>query len=208
MDLKLSLRLNVDELTNTHLETYETHYQVDGKQSHETVRHNVPGLIQQLREAQQESMAGGNGAMGPKTPLNIDAFQTYATIASDAAYHYERTANRRGHDTIEANIRGWAANAQTTEQELADCLNTTDQWINQIQGLFQPSRAFEVVQPCPDCGERFAYRQQDGETVRETALVVTARPPVAACKACGVQWEGIDAIERLEAVLRSEQVSA
>lgn len=205
MDLKVSLRLNVDELTSEHMETYETNYVVDGMNSRETVRHNVPGLIQQLRDSQTEEMSGGSGAssFAPKVPVNLDAFQAYGVIASRAAEEYERTSGKSCHDTIEANVRGWAAHAQQSVEEMNYCLDLTDKWINQIQGMFQPSRKFSMTSPCPSCGESYAWSGKDGEMVRNPALTVTATPAIATCGACAAEWAGVEMLEHLAASLNA-----
>lgn len=190
MDPMLSLRLDVDELTQPHLETYEAKYSVDGQAMNETVRHQVPGLIDQLRQSQAEGLTGGTSqAFGSKPPINLHAFQTYATIASDAAAQYTRLTGKTCHPTIEKNIQGWAAHAQQTTEELDHCLDNLDTWINQIQELFTPQRRWDLTRPCPACDTRTVHYQQDGETRRRSALTITTDPPVAECGSCGAQWD-------------------
>lgn len=190
-DIALSLRLNVDELTRTHLQTAESAHSIDGQTLIERNSGQVPGLIEQLRDSCREGIGGNGGASGfaPKIPIQVGAYTLYESIAKTAGVEFERLSGLKKYSDLERNIIGWAAHARISTTEQEHCLNTTDQWINEIGELLNPPRRWEISHPCPACKEKFVYRVMDGETTRSAALVVTAKDGgLAECRSCAATW--------------------
>lgn len=190
-DIALSLRLNVDELTRTHLQTAESAHSIDGQTLIERNSGQVPGLIEQLRDSCREGIGGNGGASGfaPKIPIQVGAYMLYESIEKTAGAEWERLTGRRPHATVEQDILGWADFARRDPTEQEHCLNITDQWINDIGELLNPPRRWEISHPCPACNEKFVYRVMDGETTRSAALVVTAKDGgLAECRSCAASW--------------------
>lgn len=190
-DIALSLRLNVDELTRTHLQTAESAHSIDGQTLIERNSGQVPGLIEQLRDSCREGIGGNGGASGfaPKIPIQVGAYTLYESIAKTAGAEFERLTRANKHGTVEESIQWWAHLSQMDPVEQEHCLNTTDQWINDIGELLNPPRRWEISHPCPACKEKFVYRVMDGETTRSAALVVTAKDGgLAECRSCAATW--------------------
>ena len=95
-DIALSLRLNVDELTRTHLQTAESAHSIDGQTLIERNSGQVPGLIEQLRDSCREGIGGNGGTSGfaPKIPIQVGAYTLYESIAKTAGMEYERLTER------------------------------------------------------------------------------------------------------------------
>ena len=203
IDLHTSLRLDVDELTRTHLQTHETAYSIDGQALIEKTSGQVPGLIAQLRESTTEGIGGNGGSSGfhPKIPIAVGAYTLYESIQKTAGNEYERLTGTKKHNTIEDNIQGWAAHATINPTEQEHCLNTLDRWIDDIQELLNPPRRWELSHPCPICKEKYVIRVVDDEKTRAAALIVTAKDGgVASCRACGVEWTSGEWQELAEAL--------
>ncbi|RJU01991.1 hypothetical protein D6T65_05060 [Arthrobacter frigidicola] len=190
-DLVTSLRLNVDELCETHMDSAETAYSVDGQAIIERNTGMVPGLIAQLRESAAGGQSGGSGgsAQNARSPIAVGMWSLLneITIAAEG----ESIRLRMGiYDGPERNIRAWANAAQQFPHEVEKCLAQTDKWIEQINELLNPPRRWEINHPCPNCQERFVIRQVDGEPTKTAALTVTKDE--AACRACNATWPPTD----------------
>lgn len=183
-----SLRLNVDELCETHMESADTAYSVDGQAVLERNTGMVPGLIQQLRESAKGGQSGGSGgsAQNARSPLAIGMWNLLNEIGGAVSDHYMRVTRQRPTGSVEGMLAGWARGAQQFPTEVERCLGLTDRWIAQIGELLNPPRRWEIAGPCPNCAERFIIRVADGEQTKAAALIVSKVE--AQCRACDARW--------------------
>lgn len=184
-----SLRLNVDELCETHMETAETAYSIDGQAIVERNTGMVPGLIQQLRESSTGVVGGGQGssATNTRTPIAVGIWNLLHEIGGSASDHYQKASRQKAMGSAEENIRGWAASVQQFPEEVERCLAMTDKWIQQIGDLLNPVRRWELAGPCPSCGERFVVRESEDGKAKSSALTVSKIG--AQCGACEASWQ-------------------
>jgi hypothetical protein len=64
-------------------------------------------------------------------------------------------------------------------------------WIGRIEGFFYPPDTREIKAACPACDERWIYREKDGQTVQQPAMMFVREEGEithAACMACGLKW--------------------
>lgn len=183
-----SLRLNVDELCETHMESADTAYSIDGQAIVERNTGMVPGLIQQLRESSTGVVGGGQGssATNTRTPIAVGIWNLLHEIGGSASDHYVKASRKQSLGSTEANIRGWAQAVQQFPVEVDRCLAVTDKWIEQIGALLNPVRRWELVGACPSCGERFVVRESEDGKAKSSALTVSKLG--AQCGACEALW--------------------
>ncbi len=60
-------------------------------------------------------------------------------------------------------------------------------WVRQAKKFLDDESELEFRQPCPECGEQFQWRHQDGENVKVPAITITIRQ--VRCRWCGTEWE-------------------
>lgn len=184
-----SLRLNVDELCETHMESADTAYSIDGQAVVERNTGMVPGLIQQLRDSAKGGQSGGSGgsAQNARSPLAIGMWNLLNEIGGAVSDHYMRVTRERPTNSVEGMLAGWARGAQQFPTEVERCLGLTDRWIAQIGELLNPPRRWELSHACPNCEQRWVVREADGEQTKTAALVVSKDEAV--CRACEIRWE-------------------
>ena len=186
-DNVLSLRLNIDELTQTHLQTAETAYSIDGQAITERNSGMVPGLISQLRQSSQGGIGGGGSSpQNTRTPLAVGIWNLLNDIAATSSDNLTRLTRKRANRSTEDNLQAWANAAQQFPHEVEKLLKLTDQWINQIDELLNPPRRWELAHPCPNCGERYVIRESDDGPAKSATLIVSAKQ--AQCRACEATW--------------------
>jgi Zn ribbon nucleic-acid-binding protein len=144
----------------------------------------VPGLIQQLRDAEEPGSSGdGGGAGGGSLPLGLSALSLLGAITFGAAMRAKRWGvNLDQRTTPEEHIRGLvglASRQSSGEQdELARELRSWRWQAEIVTGWRSPPR--ELIAPCPQCGARgtlLAYAHEDN--------------PRARCLECGAGWAEI-----------------
>lgn len=186
-DNVLSLRLNIDELTNTHLQTAETAYSIDGQAIIENNSGMVPGLIAQLRQSSQGGIGGGGSSpQNTRSPIAVGIWNLLHEIGSTTSDNYQRITRQRAQKSTEHNLQAWANAAQQWPHEVEKLLKVTDKWINQIDELLNPPRRWELAHPCPNCGERWVIRESEDGPAKSAALIVSKKQ--AECRACEATW--------------------
>ena len=166
------------------------------------VFHTVPSLLGQLRDAVYAGM-GADGArvgFGSKLPIQAAALDLYMLIDRQITEAwvgaFKRVPNA---DRIEALLSEWAAWADDetvvnpSSRVWVYAPSAVASWVKMIEDYLNPPRLAEIDHACIACGERWVYRQVDGETVRSSALSfrrdrATGETIDARCEACGAIW--------------------
>lgn len=153
----------------------------------------VPSLLEQLAEAVQGS-SGDGASRGNKQflPIAADAFDLLHQIETLTRYHWQLTTRNRVVKDLPHMVREWAANARSREQYLATAEHITVDWVERIKALFDPPKRQTVKGSCPECGRRYVYSVDQGETVRNPALqvmVLEGELSYAECGGCLTRWD-------------------
>lgn len=180
------------------------------------------GLLQQLREAVFGGMGGTGGSQfGSKLPLDsaaLDLLEEITVQATEALAQVNSRPTPYGH--AEDYVTEWAnltdehkiftVSVRRTAEPNPDeplkplvydhltemsARQLVDTWATRIEEYFDPPSTRQINAPCPHCGTEFIYRQQDGHTVKTTALnfirdKITGRTIEARCSAdnCARTW--------------------
>jgi len=173
-------------------------------------------LLVMLRAAVFGGMTGGSGSSsGSQTPINVgalDILEEITTQASEALAGVDHRPTPLGH--AESYVRLWAG--LTDEASIAivtvpgmsadgkafrerreyNAYELASHWATRVREYFDPPKTMEITAACPEseCGQRYVYRDKDGEHVRSAALTIsidrnTDRSTGAKCGACGAMWE-------------------
>lgn len=188
----MTLQSNIEILTRPHKTAAHT---IDGVEFHE-----VPALLEQLREAIFGGMEGtGGSALKAKLPIAEAALDLYQLIDHQIAEAWAQAHNiPPSTDRPEVLAAQWSALVQedqivtVTHPEQHEKWDDRKQdnipfvvhirteykaedlaqrWVTQIEEFFDPPRSAEIPAPCMGCGERYVYRRKDGENVRTSALI-------------------------------------
>lgn len=187
------------------------------------------GLLKQLRDAIFNS--GDKGATAgnkAKLPINAPALDLLTLIDRQIAEVWGAVTGRIPNaDRSEKLLTEWANAIQpeklvtvsspemvndvviwTKAEHTPDAL--LSKWTRQIEELFDPPRTAPNPNACISCGEREVWRKRDGESVRQTALILiidreTDKATSLRCQACGISWSA-DQFEWLNnAILENEE---
>lgn len=201
------MSVDVERLTRTHLAAIET--------DEGTEYHQVQSLLSQLHDAVMGGMesTGGGGTNQPKIPIAADALDLYMEIDHQISEAWAAAFKRvPGVSKPESLLAEWAAWAQpdtmvetpTWASTAADAVRF---WEQRIEGFFDPPRTAEIDAACPEseCGQRYAFRNSDGEEIRKSALVFTRSRRTghtinAQCIVCGRVWQRSE-MERFAALI-------
>lgn len=149
---------------------------------------NETSLFEQLRtEIGSSSRRGGKGGSGSRSPVALAAVALWSEIQESLNTSYiANTGTDNPELPPETKLENWASFAKD-EETIIRCVETTSQWIAEIRELINPEPSVELVGRCPACGNTHAFTEQDGETIRNTAL--SANMFGANCRSCGAHWE-------------------
>lgn len=185
--------IDVQVLTDTHPKSVST---TDGIEIH-----SVPSLLSQLREAIYQTGATDTGAGGGKAklPIHAAALDLYMRVDEEITGVWVQAFKRPpSADRPEVLLREWGLWASdVTPVEVRGRLvyapDAVKTWVGLIEEYFNPPRLAEIQAPCFVCGERWVFRDVDGERVRSSALVFrrdrdSGETVSAECGACGVVW--------------------
>lgn len=202
----------VDQLTKPH--------PVSLQRDAGTTIHTQDGLLKQLRDAVFGGMEGGTGSQfGSKPPIDPSAVDLLNEIDTQAAEALARVDHRPAPlGPTEDYVRLWAglvdddSGTVVSSKESLEfdpenplkpivirvlheytALQLVARWVARVEDFFNPPKNAEIQAPCPQCSERYVYRQKDGATVRSAALVIlldreTSESIEAHCDACGTKW--------------------
>ena len=185
--------IDVDVLVNDHKKAVQT--------DEGLVFHTAPSLLSQLRDAiHSGGAADGAGAGGQaKLPFQAAAADLYNLIERQIWEAHRAAFNRvLGAVHPEVVLAEWAAWA--TEETVVEVAGravyapqAVARWIEAVEDYLNPPRLAPIDLPCPACGERYAWRDQDGEQLRTAALAFrrdrhTGETLDARCAVCAVVW--------------------
>ena len=185
-------------------------------------------LFVQLRSAVFGGMEGGGGRQtGINPPIDVAALDVIEEItvqASEALAAVTHSPTPYGH--VEEYVRLWAGQVDEAapvvvtvpamneqgqafrERREYNAYELVSLWVSRIREFFDPPRKMEIIAACPEpeCGQRYVYRDKDGEHTRSAALTIsidreTERPTGARCGACGAMWQP-EEFEKLGALIK------
>lgn len=179
-----------------------------------------PSLLEQLADAVTSSggLASGRGRGSP-APLDPGAFDLLEEIRTTARDLWRTEARVMcGRTVVQAErvlddlpvaerIRCGARYVSGAGRQVKDVSWLTDLlggWVERINAMLDPEQQMEVLAPCPACGLRWVYLDDDaGEQKRVAALV--AGPTGARCRnvGCGHEWQGAAGMETIAAEIRA-----
>lgn len=178
----LELAKNISILTRTHPERHK-----DNETGKISFQQEI-SLFEQLRtEIGSSSRRGGKSGSGSRSPVALAAVALWSEIQESLNTAYiEITGTDAPEKSTEQKLEKWTE-AATNGETLSRCVETTGIWIEQIRNLINPVPSIELIGACPACGERYAFTEQDSETLRNAALTATIYG--AKCGSCGAEWE-------------------
>lgn len=156
-------------------------------------------LLVQLRIAIGHSTAPADfkASAGTPLPLAVGAYDLLARIAEVTAEHWwqlHKLHHGQGRTSLAGQMRAWAMAARHDPDTLAEAERIICGWVEDIQGMFEPARRWEIKGACPVCTQRkVTVRTDDEGTVYAPALAVIydklGRLDGAQCSACGATWD-------------------
>jgi hypothetical protein len=158
------------------------------RDDHTTTAHDLPPLMQQLREAVATGSESGKGrSSGSPSPVSVDAVDLLAQIDTDIAALYVRAIQKDSEPeerilAIAGIVGRWTD--VTAVSAAADYLRL---WAQEIRTFFDPPRRLHVAAACPACNARMVWRELDGQQVQVPALQVDGTIGCT-CLACRHVW--------------------
>ncbi len=132
------------------------------------------------------SGSAGHHPPGPQTPCWLDG-----VILAEEIDTQTRKWVRRGHGPEHPTVnrlRYVVAHRWRPQdvQLVTDIAEQVTAWVKRYRTLVD-DKPKSLPNPCPRCAQKWAYRQLDGERIRQPALQVTVE--VCRCGACGAEWQ-------------------
>ena len=146
----------------------------------------LPSLLEQLADAVHSTRGAGNKA----SSVHRSAI---GFAAAELLGHIQRAVWARPDDDLPAKLREWsdAVVAEQNPTALPECADLAETWVREARNVLTPERSFELVAPCPACGNRWVYVLDDfGQRVKKSVLQVSETERVARCihPSCGQRW--------------------
>lgn len=203
------LREAVDELT---LPTFvKVSQEVGGRERVTRVEH--PPLLTQLETSIRETIASreGTGASQKHARGLLDPDALYQfTLISTTVRDWCRMAGADVHRNPADGLRAW--HAKVLAQDIPRPWYTAQlrRWAGTIRGVVNPNRELTITAPCPSCGGT-RWENRDGDEASHP-VVVSYRPDdtdilrtaTARCRACDMEWRGLNALRALAFELETE----
>lgn len=195
-----------------------------------TIEHvDVPSLWTQLREgvgSTNSSDGGPSKSTGSRAPLDLGISSLMDEITRDVVGALRRLGSPARVTTGEygtlvdtpAELRHLAAVVVALDQQTVDTWTRTyRRWVSQAETALVLDDSESVTtrgirgHACPTCGSDSVAREQDGETYRDPALVISFRDGQvlhATCRACAAGWWRGDGLDELSVALAYPTVLA
>jgi hypothetical protein len=157
-------------------------------------------LLDQLASMGQESTRGGSSHSKPdsKPPIALDVISLRLDMHNAIARMWRANLSDNGTAGQLRTIIAYLIDSRQWARcdEWAERLDTWAMRINDLSGV-ERARSRPLATPCPACGERWQYDEQDGETVRRPILSALFEGDVMLsldCASCGswVRGAGLD----------------
>lgn len=156
--------------------------------------HELPGLLDQLQDAVENSGGSGSGRGSPqKAPASLDVLGLLAQIDAALASAL-RAAGCTGRldkprDELLRHLVGHAGSAGATSAALAD---QVWRWVAAAHTILSPDRRIVETraQPCPSCAVQtvLVWSADLGERVQRPALYLDTTDLTVYCRCCGASW--------------------
>lgn len=147
-------------------------------------------LYRELEQAVAAHRGGGGGKWSGQFPFWADALVLLDEIDREVMKMHPAPHQWFGW-TVERlaalELRRWRPQDCALIYEY---VNKLESFVKRAEGLFS-TRPIALPDPCPECGEKYAWRTQDEEEVRNAALQITEDG--ATCGVCKANWP----VERL-----------
>jgi hypothetical protein len=155
-------------------------------------RVRLPSLYQQVVEAVESHRAGGGGKWAGQFPFWADALVLLGEIDAEVMRMHSAPHSWKGWTVprlTAVSQHGWRP--QDCKLMLTYSAKL-DAFSSRAEGLFSP-KPIALSHECPECGERWVYRDQDGEEIRMAALQITENGATCGNSECRANWP----VERL-----------
>jgi hypothetical protein len=182
--------------------------------------HERPCLLEQLAQAVESSggraSGRGRGSPAPLDPGALDLLEEIRATArelwrTEATVMCGRTVVQQPRvlddlpvpERIRRGAR-YVSGAGRQVSDIAWLTNLVGNWVEKINAHINPEMAMEVLAPCPACGRRWVYVDDDAGGQKRVAAVV-AGPTGARCRslACGHEWRGASGMEEMATEIRA-----
>jgi hypothetical protein len=205
----------VRELTEP---TYEHVFQKSEGGDGVTVTVEMPGLLEQMRQAvmpSSNSDAGSASAKHTRSIADLDAMYEYAKMTAQIGSWCQMVRIRVTRDAV-VDLVAWHDKARSVfaPEQLDWYRRTLTGWANQIRNHLEPPEAFTPHVACPVCGATGYGNAIDGggswpiEIRYRLDANETMTDEVARCRAtCKTVWYGHDAIVELADECNEKQLT-
>ncbi|MGW4364561.1 DUF7341 domain-containing protein [Nocardia takedensis] len=141
--------------------------------------------------AELAARTGEGGTLRPRSlpPAWVEGLDWITTVDSAVAQWWPDPGPDNGEPETVRRLNLLAAYTWAPEdaEAIAWCVDDLEHWAMAGKALMEPVRRWELVAPCPACGESTVHRPDpSGEIVRQAALQITAAGCV--CQSCHAEW--------------------
>lgn len=146
----------------------------------------IDSIYTELCDAIRSNSGSSRSVPGPQTPCWLDGVALAAEINTQAR-KWVRRGN--GPEAPTVNRLRYLLIHRYRPQDTAmvdDIAHQIGDWVHRYRVLVD-DKPKSLPNPCPRCGQKWAYRWMDGEKVRQAALQVTIE--VCRCTACHAEWQ-------------------
>lgn len=181
--LQDQIRANLAKLVSDDMEEIYTDY----GNSYSLIR---PSLMSQLQDAVRTTVKIRNAKRGRGISLVIavQAFDLLQSIENETKNWAQGTVVERIHSRA-CEVCTYTVDKISEIREVAWYLEV---WVTQIRNVIDPPLRYNIMAPCPECGERVVnvYQTSEGEYLLQPALQIRSLDGKAFCEcvACGAVW--------------------
>ncbi|WP_054812209.1 DUF7341 domain-containing protein [Nocardia arizonensis] len=141
--------------------------------------------------AELAARTGEGGTLRPRSlpPAWVEGLDWITTVDTAVAQWWPDPGPDNGEPETVRRLNLLAAHTWAPEdhEAITWCIDDLEHWAMAGKALLEPVRRWELVAPCPACGESTVHRPDaSGEIVRQAALQITAAGCV--CLSCHTEW--------------------